>query len=165
MAENTTDKEALKAQKEAEKAAEKAKKERIKASKPKKEGSPFSRMGAGIKKYWKDFTGTCKKIIWPTGKQVVKNSGVTLVAILIIGLVVFAFDWGLEHLFDLAETGVSDLGAIVAEADEDTAAADTETEAQADETQAEAEETEAADETEEAAEETTAEAAEETTAE
>lgn len=159
MAENTTDKEALKAKKEAEKAAEKAKKERIKASKPKKEGTVFSRAGAGIKKYWKDFTGTCKKIIWPTGKQVLKNSGVTLVSILIIGLVVFAFDWGLEHVFDLAEQGVESLAGISSEV-EDESAEDESTEGSEESTTEVAEETSADD-----AEETTAETAEETTAE
>jgi len=161
MAENTTDKEALKAQKEAEKAAEKAKKERIKASKPKKEGNVFSRAGKGIRKYWKDFTGTCKKIIWPTGKQVAKNSGVTIVTILIIGLIVFGFDIGLTKLFEAAENGASQLGegmAVTQEAEETTAEGETADAGETEETTAEeTEETETEDtETEETtAEETT----------
>ena len=72
MAEKNIDKEALKAQKEAEKAAEKAKKERIKQSKPKKEGTVFSRGAGAVKKFCKDFVGTCKKVVWPTGRQVLK---------------------------------------------------------------------------------------------
>ena len=112
MAENT-DKEALKAAKEAEKAAKKAKQERIKQSKPKKDGSAFSRAGKAVKKFFKDFTGTCKKIVWPTGKQVVKNSLVVLATIIVIGAVVALIDFGLTKIFDLGEQGVVSLAEYV----------------------------------------------------
>ena len=72
--------------KEAQKAAEKAKKERIKASKPKKEGTIVSRGTAGVKKFCKDFVGTCKKVSWPTGKQVLKNAGVVLATIAVVAV-------------------------------------------------------------------------------
>ncbi len=112
MAENT-DKEALKSAKEAEKAAKKAKQERIKQSKPKKDGSAFSRAGKTVKKFFKDFTGTCKKIVWPSGKQVVKNSLVVLATIIVIGAVVALFDFGLTKIFDLGEQGVVSLAEYV----------------------------------------------------
>ena len=114
MAENT-DKEALKAAKEAEKAAKKAKQERIKQSKPKKEGSAFSRAGKAVKKFFKDFTGTCKKIVWPTGKQVVKNSLVVLATIVVIGAIVALIDFGLTKIFDLGEQGVVSMAEYVAD--------------------------------------------------
>ena len=162
MAENT-DKEALKAAKEAEKAAKKAKQERIKQSKPKKDGSAFSRAGKTVKKFFKDFTGTCKKIVWPTGKQVIKNSLVVLATIIVIGAVVALIDFGLTKIFDLGEQGVVSLAEYVGDKDtatdagasdtadasqalEDAAAALTAAETQAEEA-AEAE-TEAAQETE-----------------
>ncbi len=116
MAENT-DKEALKAAKEAEKAAKKAKQERIKQSKPKKDGSVFSRAGKTVKKFFKDFTGTCKKIVWPTGKQVVKNSLVVLATIIVIGAVVALIDFGLTKIFDLGEQGVVSLAEYVGDKD------------------------------------------------
>ena len=100
MAENTADKEAQKLAKEAEKAEAKTKKERIKQSKPKKEGNAFSRAGSGIKKFWKDFTGTCKKVVWPSGKQVLKSSCVVLVSIIVVGAVIFGFDTGINALFE-----------------------------------------------------------------
>ena len=98
MADNIADKEALKAQKDAEKAAKKAKQDRIKQSKPKKEGNVLSRAGKSVKKFWKDFIGTVKKIVWPSGKQVLKNSLVVLATILVIGLVVFGIDRGLSFV-------------------------------------------------------------------
>ena len=109
MAENT-DKDALKAAKDAEKAAKKAKQERIRQSKPKKDGNAFSRAGKAVKKFFKDFTGTCKKIVWPTGKQVVKNSLVVLATIIVIGAVVALIDFGLTKIFDLGEQGVVEQG-------------------------------------------------------
>ena len=116
MAENT-DKEALKAAKEAEKAAKKAKQDRIKQSKPKKDGSAFSRAGKAVKKFFKDFTGTCKKIVWPTGKQVIKNSLVVLATIIVIGAVVALIDFGLTKIFDLGEQGVVSLAEYVGDKD------------------------------------------------
>ena len=98
MAENTADKDALKEAKEAEKAAKKAKQDRIKQSKPKKEGTVISRALAAVKKFWKDFIGTIKKIVWPSAKQVLKNSLVVLATILVIGLVVFGIDRGLTFV-------------------------------------------------------------------
>ena len=161
MADKNIDKEALKAQKEAEKAAEKAKKERIKQSKPKKEGTVASRGVAAVKKFGKDFAGTCKKVVWPTGKQVIKNAGVVLATIFVIGLAVFAVDWALNEVFDLGKQGAVSLGEQFA-IEETTEASETTTAASTEETTAE--ETTAEDET---SEETTAEeeSEEETTAE
>ena len=122
-----TGKDAVKAAKDAEKAAIKAKKERIKKSKPKKEGSPFSRAGKRIKKYWKDFIGTIKKIVWPPRKQVLKSSAVVLVSIIVVGLVIYGFDWGLVTLFDYGKDSAVKLGevyAVTTVEDEANAAAD-----------------------------------------
>ncbi len=130
MAEKNIDKETLKAQKEAEKAVEKAKKERIKQSKPKKEGNPFSRAGAAVKKFCKDFVGTCKKVSWPTGKQVIKNSGVVLATIVVIGIAVALVDFALTEVFDLSKNAIAELGdknAVTTEAAADTTAAESTT--------------------------------------
>lgn len=167
MADKNIDREALKAQREAEKAAERAKKERAKQSKPKKEGTVFSRGGNAVKKFCKDFVGTCKKVMWPTGRQVLKNAGVVLATILIIGIAVFAVDWCLTEVFDLAKDGAVALGEQFAI--EETTAAETTT-AAGETTTAAGETTTAAGETTTNTEETTAEgesttAAEDTTAE
>lgn len=110
MAEKNIEKDTLKSKKDADKAVEKAKKERIKQSKPKKEGNPFSRGGAAIKKFCKDFVGTCKKVSWPTGKQVIKNSGVVLATIVVIGIAVALVDLALTEVFKLSENAIAELG-------------------------------------------------------
>ena len=59
--------------------------------------------GAGQKmgKYFRDAKGEFKKIIWPTRKEVVHNTGVTLAMCLILGLAVSLFDLGLGALVRL----------------------------------------------------------------
>lgn len=169
---NTTDKEALKATKEAEKAAEKAKKERIKQSKPKKEGNVFSRAGGAVKKFWKDFVGTVKKVVWPPTNQVLKSSVVVLITILVIGLVVFGIDRGLQALYKVGSEAVMELGEKNKAEEETTAAGSVDAaideavtnaleaaETAAPEEPAAQEETEAASETVEAAAEAVTEAA------
>lgn len=152
-----TDKDLLKAEKEAEKAAKKAKQERIKQSKPKKDGTIVSRAGKSVKKFWKDFTGTIKKIVWPSRLQVLKSSAVVLVSIIVVGLVIFGFDRGLNALFSLGEDLAEDLGAAysISETAED--AGEDETDAQ---TEA-ASENASEESTEQATEEATEEASEE----
>ena len=108
------DTEALKAQKQAEKEALKAKKERIKQSKPKKEGNVFTRMFAAIKKFFKDFKGTCKKVIWPDRKTVLRNTLVVLVVTVVVGagiwLADFAFSQGIRAIQDATQgESVSDV--------------------------------------------------------
>lgn len=101
------DKEALKAQKQAEKEALKAKKERIKQSKPKKEGNVFSRAGKRIVKFCKDFKGTCKKVIWPDRKTVLKNTLIVLLVTVVVGAGIwiadFAFSRGVRGLQSIVE--------------------------------------------------------------
>lgn len=109
------DKEALKAQKKAEKEALKAKKERIKQSKPKKsdQGNIFVRMGRAIKKFFKDFRGTCKKVIWPDRKTVLKNTLIVFVTVLIVGigiwLVDFAFTRGIRGVQTAIDSHVQEV--------------------------------------------------------
>ncbi len=95
-----------KAQKKAEKELEKAKKERIKQSKPKKEGNVFTRMWAAIKKFFKGFMGTCKKVIWPDRKTVLKNSAIVFVCIAVLAVIIGLLDWGLMSSVRLAEKGI-----------------------------------------------------------
>ena len=117
------DKEALKAQKQAEKEALKAKKERIKQSKPKKEGNVFTRMFAAIKKFFKDFKGTCKKVIWPDRKTVLRNTLIVFIVTVVVGAVIWLTDWalteGIRGVQDvIAAESVSEEADDAADADE-----------------------------------------------
>ena len=89
-----------------------------KASKKKagKSGGPniFVRMGKAIAKFFKDLKGENKKIIWPNAKTVLKNSGIVLAVVIIIGagiwLVDFALSAGVNAVLDIKvgeETTVS----------------------------------------------------------
>lgn len=104
----------VKAAKEAAKAAEKEKKERIKRNKPKKdENAPnvFVRIWKAICKFFKDFRGTCKKVVWPDRKTIVKSTGVVIVVVLLVGICIWVVDWALGGAVGLVKDGVETLGA------------------------------------------------------
>ena len=69
-----------------------------------------------LKKFWKDFVGTVKKIVWPPAGQVLKSSAVVLVTILLIGLVVFGIDQGLQKLYKVSSDAVVEMGKSHSEA-------------------------------------------------
>ncbi|MBC8570982.1 preprotein translocase subunit SecE [Zongyangia hominis] len=50
-----------------------------------------------IGRFFRDFKGESKKIVWPTKKQVVNNTIVVIVMMLIVG----AFIWGVDALMSL----------------------------------------------------------------
>ena len=106
-----TDKEALKAQKQAEKDALKAKKERIKQSKPKKseQGNIFVRMGRAIKKFFKDFRGTCKKVIWPDRKTVLKSTLIVLITVIIVGIGIWIADFAFTRGIRGVQSAISNV--------------------------------------------------------
>ncbi|MGN0467521.1 MAG: preprotein translocase subunit SecE [Acutalibacteraceae bacterium] len=141
--------------KAAEKVAKAAKGSSKKSDKP----NVFSRMGKSIKRFFKDFKGESKKIVWPDAKTVLKSTGVVLLVVAIVSVIIWGIDTGLT-------AGISGLKRL-ASGDEETTVSETvegETTAE-DETAAESEEETTAEETtseEKASEESTA---EETTAE
>ncbi len=57
------------------------------------------------KEAWRGFRSETKKIVWPTWKQVVKNTFVVLVVVLafvlLIGALDFAFSHGIQALTEL----------------------------------------------------------------
>ncbi|MGN0544639.1 MAG: preprotein translocase subunit SecE [Acutalibacteraceae bacterium] len=81
--------------------AEKSK-NKAKAAKAKNpNGNIFVRFGKGFKKFWKDFKGETKKITWPDAKTVVKNTGVVLVCVAVVGAVIYLIDQGLAKIVEL----------------------------------------------------------------
>ncbi len=87
---------------------EKAKKVKDKASKTKSsKGNIFVRIGKGAKNFFKDFRGETKKIVWPGAKEVIKSTGVVLVAVAVIGAGIWLADWllslGVDGVMELAE--------------------------------------------------------------
>ena len=60
----------------------------------KKNGKPgiFSR----IKKSFSDMKGEMKKVVWPSKKQIVNNTGVVLAAVAVSGVFIWALDAALS---------------------------------------------------------------------
>ena len=65
----------------------------------------FVRTGRRIAKWFREMKSELKKVVWPTGKQLLNNTLVVLVAVIIVGVILFAFDW-------LAGEGISLLGKL-----------------------------------------------------
>jgi len=72
-----------------------------KSNKPPKKKNPngnfFVRAGKGIAHFFKDFKAELKKIVWPDFKSVMKNTGVAIVVILVIGIGIWLVDFGLTQ--------------------------------------------------------------------
>ncbi|HIT53238.1 MAG TPA: preprotein translocase subunit SecE [Candidatus Fimivicinus intestinavium] len=73
-----------------------------KANKPKKPNI-FVRAGKAIARFFKDFRGETKKITWPDAKTVLKNTGIVIAVILIIGIGVWIVDFALSGGLSLIE--------------------------------------------------------------
>ena len=52
-------------------------------------------------RFIKDYKSEVKKIVWPTRKTVIKNTGIVLAICLIIGAFIWLVDFGLAQLLDL----------------------------------------------------------------
>lgn len=63
------------------------------SNKPKeKKPNIFVRMGKAIKRFFKDFKGEGKKIVWPDGKTVLKNTGIVILVVAVVAVVVMGID-------------------------------------------------------------------------
>ncbi|MGN0474747.1 MAG: preprotein translocase subunit SecE [Acutalibacteraceae bacterium] len=64
----------------------------------KKSLNPIKSVG----KFVREYKSEIKKISWPTVKDTTKNTAITLAAILVVGVFIWALDFGLSSLRDLA---------------------------------------------------------------
>ena len=46
-----------------------------------------------IKEAWRGFRSEVKKVVWPSWKQVLKNTGIVLLVVLICAVIIFALDY------------------------------------------------------------------------
>ena len=56
-------------------------------------------------KWFREMKSELKKVVWPSGKQLVNNTLIVLAAVLVVGVVVCLFDF-------LADNGVALLGRL-----------------------------------------------------
>ncbi|MDR1629303.1 MAG: preprotein translocase subunit SecE [Oscillospiraceae bacterium] len=122
-------------EKEAKRAAKEAlkeKQERTKKNKQKKNADRpniFLRIWAGIKRFFKDFKGTAKKVVWPDRKTVIKSSLVVFAVVLVVGAGIWLVDFGLSSSIGLVKDGIESLNketTTLSETGETTTAAVTE---------------------------------------
>ena len=52
----------------------------------------FTRVGRSISKWFRDFKSECKKIVWPTGKQVMNNTIVVIIAAIVVCIFIYILD-------------------------------------------------------------------------
>ena len=65
----------------------------------KNDGKPnvFVRAAKAVAKFFKDLKGENKKIVWPSAKTVLKNTGIVLAVVLIVGMAIWLVDFGLSE--------------------------------------------------------------------
>ena len=65
----------------------------------KNDGKPnvFVRAAKAVVKFFKDLKGENKKIVWPSAKTVLKNTGIVLAVVLIVGAAIWLVDFGLSE--------------------------------------------------------------------
>ena len=68
----------------------------------KNDGKPnvFVRAAKAVAKFFKDLKGENKKIVWPSAKTVLKNTGIVLAVVLIVGMAIWLVDFGLGQLLN-----------------------------------------------------------------
>ena len=71
-----------------------------------KKANWFARTWGGICRYFRELRSELKKVVWPTPKQVLKNTLIVLVCVLVVGVMLWLFDtvadlgiMGLDTLF------------------------------------------------------------------
>ena len=58
----------------------------------KKKPNWFQRAWNGIKRWFREMKSELKKVVWPTRKQVMKNTVVAVTVMVVSGIVLWAFD-------------------------------------------------------------------------
>ena len=66
-----------------------------KAAQSKVNAAKTNKKKGGIKKYFRDLKSEIKKVVWPTRKQVINNTGVVLTVMVVVGLFLAGIDAGL----------------------------------------------------------------------
>ena len=65
----------------------------------------FVRTGSRIARWVREMKSELKKVVWPSGKQLLNNTLIVLAAVLIVGVIVCLFDyvagWGIGLLKNL----------------------------------------------------------------
>ena len=70
-----------------------------------KKANWFKRAWGGICRYFRELRSELKKVVWPTPKQVLKNTLIVVACVLVVGVFIWMFDFvagvGIEALINL----------------------------------------------------------------
>ena len=69
--------------------AEKQKPAKEKAKKP----NALVRAAKGVTRYFREMKSELKKVVWPTRKQVIRNTIVVIAVVIVVGVLIWVFDW------------------------------------------------------------------------
>ena len=58
-----------------------------------KKANVFVRFFGAIARYFRELRSELKKVVWPTPKQVLKNTMIVLACVLIVGIFIWMLDW------------------------------------------------------------------------
>lgn len=75
-----------------------------KATKSTKKDVANPQKKGGIAKYFKDLKAELKKVVWPSRKQVVNNTGIVISVMVVLGLFLAGVDAGLGKAVELLLT-------------------------------------------------------------
>ncbi len=53
----------------------------------------FKRFFGAIARYLRELRSELKKVVWPTPQQVIKNTGIVVICVLIVGAFIWLFDF------------------------------------------------------------------------
>ena len=66
----------------------------------------FKRTWGAIARYFRELRSELKKVVWPTPKQVLKNTLIVVACVLVVGVFIWLFDFvartGIDALIGLA---------------------------------------------------------------
>ena len=72
-----------------------------------KKANWFVRAWGGICRYFRELRSELKKVVWPTPKQVLKNTVVVLACVIVVGVFIWIFDFvsreGIDALISLVK--------------------------------------------------------------
>jgi len=63
--------------------------------------SKFGNAGKNLLRFFRDVRNELKKVIWPNWEQLVNNTSTVLLACLVIGIIIWLFDFALVKLSEV----------------------------------------------------------------
>ena len=65
-----------------------------------KKANWFKRTWGGICRYFRELRSELKKVVWSTPKQVLKNTLIVLISVLVVGVFIWVFDFVFRYGID-----------------------------------------------------------------